>query len=53
MPLYEYKCNNKECKLFEELQMIPAPVEKRDKVKCEACKRKLRRLVSKTSFTVK
>jgi putative FmdB family regulatory protein len=53
MPLYEYKCDNEECALFGELQMIPKPVEDRDKAKCEKCKNKLRRLVSRTNFTVK
>jgi len=53
MPLYEYVCNNKECKLFGELQAIPSDVEKRDKQKCDECKRKLERKVSRTSFRVK
>lgn len=53
MPLYEYRCDNKECKIFGGLQMIPKDVDDRDKAKCPECKKKLRRLVSKTSFVVK
>jgi putative FmdB family regulatory protein len=47
MPIYEYACEH--CGVFEEMQRITdAPL-----AKCPKCKRKVRRLISQTSFQLK
>ena len=47
MPIYEYACDH--CGVFEEMQRITdAPL-----AKCPKCKRKVRRLISQTSFQLK
>jgi putative FmdB family regulatory protein len=47
MPIYEYACEH--CGVFEEMQRITdAPLSK-----CPKCKRKVRRLISQTSFQLK
>jgi putative FmdB family regulatory protein len=47
MPIYEYRCE--ECGDFEEMQRITdAPL-----TRCPKCRRKLRRLISNTSFQLK
>ena len=47
MPIYEYGCEH--CGVFEEMQRITdAPLSK-----CPKCKRKVRRLISQTSFQLK
>jgi len=52
MPLYEYICRNKECKDVGKLQALASAIDKRDKQKCDECKRKLERQVSRTSFRI-
>src|SRR5262245_11789295 len=48
MPIYEYQC--RKCgKTFEYMQGMSEP----PKTKCEACKGKLERLISRTSFQLK
>ena len=47
MPIYEYRCER--CGIFEEMQRITdAPLER-----CPKCQRKVRRLISSTSFQLK
>ena len=47
MPIYEYRCE--ECGDFEEMQRITdAPL-----TRCPKCRRKVRRLISNTSFQLK
>jgi putative FmdB family regulatory protein len=47
MPTYEYRCEN--CGDFEETQRISDPPLQR----CPTCRRKVRRLISSTSFQLK
>jgi len=47
MPTYEYRCEH--CGDFEEMQRITNPPLSR----CPRCKRKVRRLISRTSFQLK
>ncbi|HZP43016.1 MAG TPA: FmdB family zinc ribbon protein [Candidatus Binatia bacterium] len=47
MPIYEYRCE--QCGDFEEMQRITDPPLSR----CPKCKRKVRRLISSTSFQLK
>ena len=47
MPIYEYRCEH--CGDFEEAQRITNPSRSR----CPQCKRKVRRLISSTSFQLK
>jgi len=47
MPIYEYGCEH--CGVFEEMQRITDP----PLTKCPKCKRKVRRLISQTSFQLK
>jgi putative FmdB family regulatory protein len=47
MPIYEYRCER--CGEFEEMQRITDPPLER----CPTCKRKVRRLISNTSFQLK
>ena len=47
MPTYEYRCEK--CGEFEYSQRITAPALQR----CPTCKRKVRRLISNTSFQLK
>ena len=47
MPTYEYRCEH--CGDFEEAQRITNPSRSR----CPQCKRKVRRLISSTSFQLK
>ena len=47
MPIYEYGCEH--CGVFEEMQRITDP----PLSKCPKCKRKVRRLISQTSFQLK
>jgi len=47
MPIYEYRCE--ECGDFEEMQRITDPPLSR----CPKCRRKVRRLISNTSFQLK
>ena len=47
MPIYEYRCEH--CGDFEEMQRIIDPPLPR----CPRCKRKVRRLISSTSFQLK
>lgn len=47
MPIYEYRCEH--CGDFEEMQRITDPALTR----CPRCKRKVRRLISNTSFQLK
>jgi putative FmdB family regulatory protein len=47
MPIYEYRCDA--CGTFEEMQRISDP----PLTKCPKCKRKVRRLISSTSFQLK
>src|SRR5689334_13543542 len=47
MPIYEYRCEH--CGVFEEMQRITDPPLSR----CPTCKRKVRRLISNTSFQLK
>ena len=47
MPTYEYRCGH--CGDFEEMQRITNPPLSR----CPRCKRKVRRLISSTSFQLK
>ena len=47
MPIYEYACEH--CGVFEEMQRITDP----PLSKCPKCKRKVRRLISQTSFQLK
>jgi len=47
MPTYEYRCEH--CGDFEEMQRITNPPLSR----CPRCKRKVRRLISNTSFQLK
>lgn len=47
MPIYEYRCES--CGTFEEMQRISDP----PLSKCPKCKRKVRRLISNTSFQLK
>jgi putative FmdB family regulatory protein len=47
MPIYEYRCEH--CGDFEEMQRITdAPL-----TRCPRCRRKVRRLISQTSFQLK
>src|SRR5512134_3288993 len=47
MPIYEYRCEH--CGDFEQMQRITdAPL-----ARCPSCKRKVRRLISQTSFQLK
>ncbi len=47
MPIYEYTCEH--CGTFEQMQRITdAPLER-----CPRCRRKVRRLISNTSFQLK
>jgi putative FmdB family regulatory protein len=47
MPIYEYTCEH--CGTFEQMQRITdAPLER-----CPKCRRKVRRLISNTSFQLK
>jgi putative FmdB family regulatory protein len=47
MPIYEYQCEH--CGVFEEMQRITDP----PLTRCPTCKRKVRRLISNTSFQLK
>ena len=47
MPIYEYRCEH--CGVFEEMQRITDP----PLARCPTCKRKVRRLISATSFQLK
>jgi putative FmdB family regulatory protein len=47
MPIYEYRCEH--CGDFEEMQRITDPPLDR----CPTCRRKVRRLISSTSFQLK
>ena len=47
MPIYEYSCER--CGTFEQMQRISDP----PLAKCPTCKRKVRRLISNTSFQLK
>jgi len=47
MPVYEYRCEH--CGDFEEKQRISAP----PLTRCPKCRRKVRRLISNTSFQLK
>src|SRR5438067_2598130 len=47
MPIYEYRCEH--CGVFEEMQRISDP----PLARCPTCKRKVRRLISNTSFQLK
>jgi len=47
MPIYEYRCEH--CGDFEEMQRITDAA----LTKCPRCKRKVRRLISNTSFQLK
>ena len=47
MPVYEYRCEH--CGDFEEMQRITDPPLSR----CPKCRRKVRRLISNTSFQLK
>ncbi len=47
MPIYEYRCE--QCGDFEEMQRITDPPLSR----CPRCRRKVRRLISNTSFQLK
>jgi putative FmdB family regulatory protein len=47
MPIYEYRCEK--CGVFEHTQRITDPALQR----CPKCKRKVRRLISNTSFQLK
>jgi putative FmdB family regulatory protein len=47
MPIYEYRCE--QCGDFEEMQRITDPALER----CPRCRRKVRRLISSTSFQLK
>jgi|CXWL01.1.fsa_nt_gi putative FmdB family regulatory protein len=47
MPIYEYRCEA--CGTFEEMQRMSDP----PLAKCPKCKRKVRRLISSTSFQLK
>jgi putative FmdB family regulatory protein len=47
MPIYEYRCEH--CGDFEEMQRISDPAIER----CPKCRRKVRRLISSTSFQLK
>jgi putative FmdB family regulatory protein len=47
MPIYEYRCEK--CGVFEETQRITDPPLNR----CPTCRRKVRRLISNTSFQLK
>ena len=47
MPIYEYRCEH--CGDFEEMQRITDP----PLTRCPRCKRKVRRLISSTSFQLK
>ena len=47
MPIYEYRCEH--CGDFEEMQRITDP----PLVRCPKCRRKVRRLISNTSFQLK
>ena len=47
MPTYEYQCDK--CGVFEQSQGIKAPA----LAKCPTCRRKVRRLISSTSFQLK
>ena len=47
MPIYEYRCEH--CGDFEEMQRITDPPLSR----CPTCRRKVRRLISSTSFQLK
>src|SRR5438552_3125230 len=47
MPIYEYRCEH--CGDFEEMQRITDP----PLVRCPTCRRKVRRLISNTSFQLK
>jgi len=47
MPIYEYRCER--CGDFEEMQRITDPPLER----CPKCRRKVRRLISNTSFQLK
>ena len=47
MPIYEYECEK--CGEFEQMQRITDP----PLARCPTCKRKVRRLISSTSFQLK
>ena len=47
MPIYEYQCEK--CGEFEQMQRITDP----PLARCPTCKRKVRRLISSTSFQLK
>ncbi|HJQ84707.1 MAG TPA: zinc ribbon domain-containing protein [Candidatus Binatia bacterium] len=47
MPIYEYQCE--QCGVFEEMQRITDPPLSR----CPKCRRKVKRLISNTSFQLK
>src|SRR5919201_4669912 len=47
MPIYEYRCEH--CGDFEEMQRITDP----PLARCPTCRRKVRRLISNTSFQLK
>jgi putative FmdB family regulatory protein len=47
MPIYEYECGK--CGVFEHSQRISDPA----LAKCPTCRRKVRRLISSTSFQLK
>ena len=47
MPIYEYECGK--CGVFEQSQRISDPA----LTKCPTCRRKVRRLISNTSFQLK
>ncbi len=47
MPIYEYRCEH--CGDFEEMQRITDP----PLARCPKCRRKVKRLISSTSFQLK
>jgi putative FmdB family regulatory protein len=47
MPIYEYRCEH--CGDFEEMQRITDP----PLARCPKCRRKVKRLISNTSFQLK
>jgi putative FmdB family regulatory protein len=47
MPIYEYRCEG--CGIFEEMQRITDP----PLTRCPRCRKKVRRLISQTSFQLK
>jgi putative FmdB family regulatory protein len=49
MPLYEFKCKDKECEhIFEEIQKHTDP-----NPQCEKCEEETEKIISQTSFALK